>query len=135
MSWDIFVQDIPASVRAVSEMPDDFEPQLLGKRAEIIARIREVVPTSDFTDPTWGQINGPDFSIEVSLGDMEDVHSFAFHVRGGELAAVVVADVLRHLGFRAFDPNSDSGIFELDDAAAGLRKWRTYRDHIMGKRI
>ena len=134
MSWDIYVQDIPASLRSVAEMPGDFEPRLLGKRADIIARIQEIVPTADFASPTWGLIDGPGFSIEVSMGDMEDVRSFAFHVRGGDLAAFVVADILHHLGLRAFDPSSESGIFGLEgDGASGLRRWRTYRDSVLGK--
>ena len=136
MSWDIYVQDIPPSVKSVSEMPDDFEPRPLGRRADIIARIREIVPSADFTSPSWGQIDGPDFSIEVSMGNLEQVESFAFHVRGGDLAAIVVADILRHLGYRALDPSSPSGIFEPDgDPAAGLRRWRDHRDSIAGKTI
>jgi hypothetical protein len=136
VSWDIYVQDIPPSVKSVSEMPADFAPRPLGRRSDIIARIREVVPNADFTSPAWGLIDGPDFSIEVSMRDMDPVNSFAFHVRGGDLAAFVVADILRHLGFRAFDPSSPSGIFELDgDPTAGLRRWRHYRDSIIGKTI
>jgi len=92
MSWDIYVQDIPPSVKSISEMPDDFEPQPLGTRGDIIARIREVIPNADFTSPSWGQIDGPDFSIEVSMGALEQVVSFAFHVRGGDLATFAVAD-------------------------------------------
>jgi hypothetical protein len=132
MSWDIFVQDIPASAQSPADIPDDFKPRPLGKRAHIIARIQEVVPTADFKDPTWGKIDGPDFSIEVNMGDEEKVQSFAFHVRGGDLAAFVVADILKHLGFRAFDPNSETGIFDCGrDAAKGLRRWRAYRDKIL----
>jgi hypothetical protein len=134
MSWNIFVQDIPPSAKSVSEVPDDFEPQPLGSRADIIARIREVVPNVDFTACSWGKLDGPDFSIEVSLGNLERIDSFAFHIRGGDLAAIVVASILRHLGYRALDPSSPSGIFELDgDSAAGLQRWRRYRDSIVAK--
>ena len=132
MSWDIYVQDIPVAAKSISDMPEDFAPRPLGGRAEIITRIREVVPTADFTSPSCGQIDGSGFSIEVSMGDQEEVNSFAFHVRGGDLAALVVADILRHLGFRAFDPNSPTGMFDLDrDPSAGLRRWRNYRDGVV----
>lgn len=133
MSWDIFVQDMPASAQSEDDIPDEFEPQPLGRRADIIARIREVVPTAEFADPSWGTIEGPDFSIEIGMGEDEVVESFAFHVRGGDLAAIVVSDVLEHLGFRAFDPSSDSGMFEPGPPAAeGLRRWRAYRDAVAG---
>jgi hypothetical protein len=131
MSWDIFVQDILASVMSVAEMPDGFEPRSLGKRADIIARIRAVVPIADFTQEACGRIEGPGFSIEVAMGDLEDVQGFAFHVYGGDLGAHAVANVLQELGFRAFDPSSPSGIFEPEIAAAGLDRWRTYRDKMM----
>jgi len=136
VSWDIYVQDIPLSVKSVSEIPTNYEPRLLGRRSDIIARIREVVPNADFTSPAWGLIDGPDFSIEVSMGDVEQVDSFAFHVRDGDLAAFVVADILRQLGLRALDSSSPSGIFELDgDPADGLRRWRDYRDSLVGKTV
>lgn len=109
-------------------------PRPLGRSADIIARIRQVVPTADFTSPSWGRIDGPGFSTEVSIGDAEEVRGFAFHVRGGDLAAFVVADILFHLGLRAFDPRAPNGIFSLDrDPGAGLRDWRRYRDSILGK--
>jgi hypothetical protein len=41
MSWDIFVQDVPASVQSVAEIPDDFQPSPIGSRAEILAGILE----------------------------------------------------------------------------------------------
>ena len=66
MSWDIFVQDIPDEARAVRDIPDDFEPRPLGSRTEVIRRIPEVVPTADFSDPSWGTVEGPDFSIELN---------------------------------------------------------------------
>src|SRR5258708_5699610 len=113
MSWDIFVQDIPPGISAAADMPDDFVPKSLGPRCVIIDKIRTVVPNADFTDPTWGRIDAPDFSIEVNLGDNEEVDGFALHVRGGDMAAFVVADILEQLGLRAFDMDSDTGLFSI----------------------
>jgi hypothetical protein len=129
MSWDIFVQDIPPGVEAVDQMPDDFRPGTIGTRDAIIAGILRVVPDADFSDPAWGTIDGPTYSIEVNIGSGDSVTSFALHVRGGDNAAYVVHDILMELGLRAFDPSSPSGIFALDTGSLdGLRRWRTYRD-------
>jgi hypothetical protein len=134
MSWDIFVQDIPPLARSVKEIPDDFDPRPIGNRLDLVARIREVVPNADFSSPTWGSIEGAGYSIEVNMGEDEHVKSFAFHVRGGDQAAFVISDVLEHLGLRAFDPASESGIFGVDaDVTSGLRGWRNYRDLFLGK--
>jgi hypothetical protein len=51
MSWDLFIQDIPAAAQNVGDIPDDFHPAPLGSRAAIIAKIREVAPLADFSDP------------------------------------------------------------------------------------
>jgi len=134
LSWDTFVQDLPADARSVADIPQSFVPQPLMPRQALIDGIKAVVPGADFSDPAWGIIDGPDFSIEINIGDDDPVQSFAFHVRGGDLAAGVVADVIRQLGLRALDTGrDDGGFFDPDDAVASLRRWRAYRDWALGE--
>jgi hypothetical protein len=133
VSWDIFVQDLPADAKTLDKIPDDFRPASLMARSTLIERIKEVAPEADFGDPTWGRIEGPSFSIEVNLGGKDPVESFAFHVRSGDMAAGIVSDILDHLGLRALDPGSDSGFFDRDGAVASLTAWRAYRDHVLGR--
>ena len=101
MSWDIFAMDTPPGVQSVSEIPDDFRPQSLGSRSAVITRIQQIVPTADFSDPSWGLIDGDDWSIEVNLGKDEACDGFALHVRGDEAAVGAVASILDGLGIRA----------------------------------
>ncbi len=131
MSWDIFVQDLPPGIRSVAEFPDDFAPRPIGTRSSIVEAITTVVPDVDFSDPAWGRIVGPDYSIEVSISAADPVQSFAFHVRGGDMAVGVVADILEQLGLQAIDPQSDSGLFDSTTAADSLRRWRAYRDQVV----
>ena len=91
MSWDIFVQDLPRDAATVADIPQDFKPAPIGKRADVIARIKEVVPSTDFSDPSWGQIEGEDWSIEVNIGKNETCSGFALHVRRGDEAVGVTA--------------------------------------------
>jgi len=72
MSWDIFVQDVPSEAMRVADIPSDYRPSLIGKRSEIIHAIIDVIPTADFSDPSWGLIDGEDWSIEVNLGQKDD---------------------------------------------------------------
>jgi hypothetical protein len=109
-------------------MPDDLEPQPLGPRSEIIRRIVAIVPRADFSDPSWGTYDAPTFSVEFNLGDEETVTSFALHIRGDDLSAGLVADLLTQCGWRAFDPSADSGIFDPATAVDSLLKWRALRD-------
>ena len=132
MSWDIFVQDIPKDAVSVADIPDDFEPCSIGARQEIIGKIPSIIPTANFEDPAWGIIDGPDYSIEVKLGKDEILDGFSFHIRGGSLSPFVVANILATLNLRAFDPNSESGMFSIcSDDSEGQKRWREYRDLIV----
>lgn len=113
MSWDIFAQDIPPDVKHVDEISSDFETRLIRDRSRVLKAIRLVAPGADMSDPSWVRIDDPtSFSIEVNLGNDERLTSFAFHVRGGEEAAVVVAAIFSELRLRAFDPQSETGLFD-----------------------
>jgi hypothetical protein len=132
MSWDIFVQDIPRSVNHIDDMPTDFEPRPLGQRAEVVQRILKVVPSVDFTDPSWGVIEGPDYSVEMNLGDEEEISAITLHVRGGDAAAGLVSELLTQCEWRAFDPESESGIFDPACAAESLKRWRRFHRRASG---
>lgn len=85
MSWDVFVQDLPQEAKSAADIPADFRPASIGKRSAIIEKIREVFPTADFSDPSWGRINGDNWSIEVNIGANEDCGGFALHFAEGTL--------------------------------------------------
>ena len=133
MSWDIFVSNFPPEAKTVNDVPNDFMGKPIGTRHEIIGKIREIVPTAVFPDKSWGQISGPGLEIEISLGDDESVTGFAFHVRGSEMSAACVADILRHLNVRAVDSGTGD-FFELNRAVDGMQKWKTYRDQITSQK-
>jgi hypothetical protein len=133
MSYDIFVQDLPEGAKTVEDIPDDFKPAVLGKRSMIIERIIQVVPSADFRDPAWGQIDGDGWSIEVNMAKSEECQGFAFHVHGGSAALDVVATILQHLKLRALDPQADGGFFGPTESKADFVRWSTYRDQVKNK--
>jgi hypothetical protein len=130
MSWDIFVQDLPSEAKTAADIPSSFRPSLIGKRSEIIDRIIEIIPAADFTDPSWGLIDGEDWSIEVNLGQEEDCRGFALHVRGGDVAVGAVAAILRRLNLRALDSQSGEFFSADNNAIESFRQWRQYRDQV-----
>jgi hypothetical protein len=131
MSWDIFVLDFPRDTTTVEDVPEGFSPASLGKRSTIISRIEEVVPTANFSNLSWGLIDGDGWSIEVNIGDSEDCKGFVFHVRGGDEAVGVVAAVLQHLDLRAFDAQTGDFFVAGQEAVESFRKWRAYRDRVV----
>jgi hypothetical protein len=132
VSWDIFVADFPKDARTLDDIPEGFEGAPLMARSALIERVKDVVPEADFSDPTWGNIEGPDYSIEINVGDEDPVKSFAFHVRGGDLAAGIVAAILERLDLRGVDSGrEDGGFFDPESAQDSLRRWRAYRDQVV----
>jgi hypothetical protein len=129
MSWDIFVQDLPPDAKSVADIPADFKPASIGKRSMIIERIKEVVPTANFSDPSWGLIDGDGWSIEINIGANEDCDGFAFHIRGADAAVGVVAAILQHLKLRALDSQTGDFFVAGAEAIDSFGKWRAYRDH------
>lgn len=104
----------------------------IGNRSDLIRKIKAVVPFAEFPDASCGQIGGDGFSIEINLGKSEQVKEFAFHVRGEDIAAYIVADILAALELRALDCGTGD-FFAPKDPAEGIRRWRDYRDEVCGR--
>jgi len=132
MSWDISIQDLPRDVQNVTNIPDDYLPSPLGSRDKVIARIHEVIPDVDFSDPTWGILDRPDFSIEFNMGVEEICNGFMLHVRGGVGAAETVARLLQHLQLRGIDCQTGD-FFSLEAAQDSFDQWQAFRDRVIGK--
>ena len=130
MSWDIFVQDFPGDALSVKDIPSDFVPAVIANRSAIIAKVKEIAPSADVSDPSWGRIEGDGWSVELNLGKDEECKHFALHVRGADTAAGAVAAILEHLNLRALD--SQTGDFFVAGAAAvaSFRKWRAYHSNL-----
>jgi hypothetical protein len=134
MSWDISIQDLPANAATVADIPDDFKPRLLGPRSDVIARVREILPDANFRDPSWGILEGGDFSIEFNMGSEEICDGFMLHIRGGGgIAMTVVAKLLEHLKLRGIDCQTGD-FFRHDAAEDSFRQWQAYRDRVVHRK-
>jgi hypothetical protein len=115
VSRDIIVQDIPAGLSRVEEIPDDWSPGALPfGRGEVVAAVRALAPDTDTSDPTWMHVALSGVDVEVNVANDVPFGSFALHIRGADHAAAdaFIGRLLERLGARAFDPESESGIFE-----------------------
>ncbi len=135
MSWDIFIQDLPA-VKTIEEIPDDFRPKPIGDREEMIRRILEAVPFAERQDADWMFVRTAEVELSMNLSLEEatrELMCIAIHVHGGEHAAVCVAAIVRASGHRALDTGT-GGFFVVDAPDVGYAKWAAYRDHVMKTR-
>ncbi|MGD1945539.1 MAG: hypothetical protein ACFB0A_04530 [Croceivirga sp.] len=128
MSWDLFVQDW-GSFDSLEQIPNDFEPKSIGKRSELIEKIKTAEPTADFTNPSWGLLENEFFSIEFNMGDSEVVDSFVMHIRGNELAIPCIGNILESLNLRASD-GSTPNFFDIEKSKKEMSRWIDYRNSI-----
>jgi len=131
MSWDIYVQDLPSEAEFVADIPTGFRPSLIGTRSEIIEAIVGVIPSADFSDPSWGRIEGKDWSIEVNLGQEDVCRGFALHVRGEETAVGAVAAILGRLNLRALDSQTGEFFVAGESAVESFQRWKAYRNDVI----
>lgn len=129
MSWDVFVQDW-GSYESLDVIPDNFEPQPIGLRQDIIRKIIEAEPTADFSDPSWGMIENENFSIEVNLGDSEMLNGFSLHVRGNGHALGCIANILVKLNLKGATGDSTE-FFDIEKHRDSLVSWISFRDQII----
>ena len=125
MSWDVFIQHMPASALRFADIPEDHVPLPLGTREEVLAAIGAVFPNADASDPTWPTVETPAFSIELGVGSDDPVTTVALHVRGDDSVVPFIAQLIDRLGARAIDSWTGE-FFDADTAVESIQRWRAY---------
>ncbi len=127
MSWDVFIQHLPASALCMADIPDDFEPLPLGRRQEVVNVILSIFPDADATDPTWLTLQKPGYTISFGTGTEELVTGLTLHVRGDESVIAPIAQLIERLGARGIDSFTGE-FFDPATARESIRRWRAYVD-------
>ncbi len=113
-------------------MPGDFQPPPIGTRDDVIRHITKALPEVNFDDPSWGHLQGPDFSVELNIGSGDTIDSLMLHVRGGDGALAIIQLLTDALGVRAVDCSEGEFLnLSTPDALASLQAWRAYRDCVI----
>ena len=123
--------DLPRDAPSVAEISPDFQPGPLGPRDEVIRRIQAFLPDADFSDPTWGRLESPDFTIEFNMGKEEICDSFALRVHGGGDVMAIIARLLQHLQLRGVDCQTGQ-FFSIEEGERSFGAWQEYRDRVIG---
>jgi len=129
MSWDVVLMSVPPEITENSKLEGDFSSPL-GTASAVLPLLKQIVPSLDLSDPTWGILDGPDFSIEFNIGKEDPIPTIMLHVRGGEAALGPIQRLCEETGWRALDCGDGEFIDFAGDPGAGLRKWQIYRDQM-----
>ncbi|MEU6440937.1 hypothetical protein [Streptomyces sp. NPDC047046] len=133
MSWDVLVLRLPEGRARVEDLPEGPAELPLGPRADVLAALAAAVPDADLSDPAWGELEGPGWSIEMDIGDKEPVDAVMLHVRGGgDDVLPVVLRIAEALGARAWD--TAGGMLTGPGDTSGWHAFQEFRDHLTGVR-
>ncbi|HEY0141953.1 MAG TPA: hypothetical protein VGF48_13725 [Thermoanaerobaculia bacterium] len=129
MSWDVFIQHLPASAVRVADVPDDFEPLPLGSQAEVLEAIRRVFPTVSTPEATWAVVEDPHYRIEFGLGADDPITSIQLHVRGDETVVQGIDQLIHALGARGIDSWTGE-FFDPETARESVGRWNQFLEEL-----
>ncbi|QDD59111.1 hypothetical protein FE156_11150 [Streptomyces albidoflavus] len=132
MSWDVLLVRLPGEVTSVSRTAHDYVPAPLGSRHDVLATVARVLPEADLSDPAWGVLSGPTWSIELSIGADDPVESVMLHLRGaGDDVLTPVFELAGALGCKVFD--CSAGDLITPGGVSGGHGSRRFRDQVVGE--
>ncbi|QMU72585.1 hypothetical protein [Streptacidiphilus sp. P02-A3a] len=131
MSWDVLLLRLPDSIASVQEVPKDYVSPPLGRRREVLTALSQALPEADLSDDTWGQLSGPDWSIELNIGSRDPVDTIMLHLRGSDDEALTpVFRIAAALGCKALD--CSEGDLISPENSPGWDTFQAFRDHVVG---
>ena len=129
MSWDVVIMDF-GDYACVEDIPQDYQPEPIGPRAQVEQCISHLYPAADFSDPPHGRLSTEAGSVEFFFGEDDPVKSVVLSIRGGDDLVAVVHAVAEVLGCRAYDCSSGDFLVP-GQPATGFAEWRAYRDQVL----
>lgn len=126
MSWEIFISKTPV------DQLEEIELSTLGKKADLINTLKEILPSVDFSDSCWGNYRDESCSIEFSLDDAEELTHLMLHVRGdGDRPIIIIKEICKKLACFAMDGSTGEQMNFDDIDSASFKAWQDYRNKIL----
>ncbi|WP_331744316.1 hypothetical protein OG762_49705 (plasmid) [Streptomyces sp. NBC_01136] len=131
MSWDVLLLRLPDDVTSMHELPADCTPAPLGRQYDVLAAVTQAVPEVDLSDPTWGELSGPTWSIELNIGSEDPVDSIMLHIRGsGDDVLAPVFRLAEALRCKVLD--CVEGDLITPGQLSGWHAFQQFRDRVFG---
>jgi len=129
MSWDLLAFRAPAEFKSprTEDLPAGWQPQPFGLRAEVQTRLVSLLAGVQFNfhnATLWGVWRAQTCSLEVNLGDAEDIVYLWFAARGDQDQAIeTIAAILDAFSLRGVDLQSGD-FFQIAKARETFQQWR-----------
>ncbi|QRY34831.1 MULTISPECIES: hypothetical protein [unclassified Variovorax] len=134
MSWDVSLFKFSRRYSSVSEIASDESLVSLGSLTAVQTVVTSIFPDTDWSDPHWGIFSSKIGSIEFNVGKTDPVQSIGLHVRAGDEIVHGILLLCGNLECQAIDLSDGSFLEQSNDPARNLKRWREYRDQIVGDR-
>lgn len=133
MSWDVLLHRAPDGA-TVAELPEGCALPPLGSPTEVRRTIRATLPQVDLSDPTWGVLHGPTWTIELLTGEEDPVTLLTLLVRGtGDDALVPIFDLARALDC-AVEDTTEGRLLNGPEDTDGWHSFQNFRAQVFGGR-
>ena len=134
MSWDVSLYNFSRKYASFAEIPNSETPSPLGTLSEVHVAVSRAFPGTSWEEPTWGIFDSPFGSIEFNAGSAEPVQSICMHVRAESPIVNLILRLCAQTGWQAMDLSDGRVLEESNEPEVGLEKWRSYLNHVLGKR-
>ncbi len=128
MSWDVYVMKCAEPPPLVAELRTNFATDLMGSAEEIRAAISMVLPSVDWSDPSWGVYDGDGFSFEFCLGRKPLIEFFSILVRGSGNPIALLLELASRNAWYMMDIQTPEWLHHSPDVSASWRSFQEWRD-------
>lgn len=124
MSWDIWVFDFPSTAAKPDDIPDQWVPPTIGRRSELVERIKAIAPDVVFSESSDG-CDGESNGLEIRAGGKadEELNCFVMTIRGDEKAVDLAIRIIEALGLRGADTATGTFLERSPIATERVRSW------------
>lgn len=122
--WGLVLTRLPAGATTLLELDPSVPCEPLGSVEDVAARVREVEPEAELSDPSHGWIRSSTWSIELAIGREDPVEWIRLFVRGsGDDVVGRIVRLADALGCVVFDDGELESVWD----AADVRLWHAYQ--------
>jgi hypothetical protein len=115
---------LPDGATTLLELDPSVPCEPLGSVEDVAARVREVEPEAELSDPSHGWIRSSTWSIELGIGREDPVEWIRLFVRGsGDDVVERIVRLADALGCVVFDDGELESVWDAQD----VRLWHAYQ--------
>jgi hypothetical protein len=132
MSWDVVIFNLNRKVNSVEEIGDSILVDI-GTYTAFKEVLQEEFPNIA-VEEDWITIQGNDYTLETSLGDLDETFTNTMFQLSGENAVYALINLCKKKGWQAFDTHLGEMLDLENPERSGYQNYTAYVAQILQKR-